>query len=111
MKVKTSSFGPIVTFVTTGEEMAAREMLYGLTPPVIVNPQGSQVLMPLVTFGVTTAGLEGVGGWQELSPAKNGAVDDQRPCQKYTRRHSRTYRRHQRTGSRSRPSVLSSPPQ
>lgn len=71
MNVKTSSSGPIVTLVTTGDDIAARETLYGLTPPVIVNPHGSQVLIVVVTLGVTTAGFVGAGGWQLVSPANN----------------------------------------
>lgn len=49
-KVKTSSWDPIVTFVMTGDLRAASEIVYGLTPPVTVSPQGSQVLIVVVTL-------------------------------------------------------------
>ncbi len=62
MNVNTSSSGPIVTLVTTGEPNAAREIWYGLTPPVTLSPHGSQVWMVVVTFGVTIAGFFGAGG-------------------------------------------------
>lgn len=43
-KVNTSSLGPIVTFVITGEFNAERTTVYGLLPPEMVRPQGSQVV-------------------------------------------------------------------
>ena len=39
-----------MTFVMTGDLRAASEMVYGLTPPVTVSPQGSQVLIVVVTL-------------------------------------------------------------
>src|SRR5689334_90207 len=60
MKVRTSLPGPKETFVTTGDARAARETVYGMTPPVTVSPQGSQVLIVVETLAWTTGGLFGV---------------------------------------------------
>ena len=59
-----------MTFVMTGDLSAASEMVYGLTPPVTVSPQGSQVLIVVVTLAWILGGLFGVGGWQVVVPAK-----------------------------------------
>ena len=67
MNVKTSSFAPIVTFVTTGEFKADKTTVYGLTPSLIVSPHGSHVTRE-VTFGCTEAtGVDGAGGKHEVS--------------------------------------------
>jgi hypothetical protein len=43
----------MVTFVTTGELSAANVRLYGGVPPLMVSPQGWQVLRVSVTLAVT----------------------------------------------------------
>lgn len=65
--VKTSSWGPIDTFVITGEPNAERTTEYGFVPPDIVIPQGSQVVRWSVTFGFMVAKVVRSGvGWQVL---------------------------------------------
>lgn len=69
MNVNTSSSGPMVTLVMTGEFKADKTTVYGFLPPDTVSPQGSQVFIVVVTFGVTFATEEGggVGGIQLVS--------------------------------------------
>jgi hypothetical protein len=70
MNVNESSNGPKVTFVMIGESSAASVTEYGCVPPLIVNPQGWQVVRVVVTFDVTWKSEVGAGGRQEeLSPA------------------------------------------
>lgn len=71
MYVKRSSFGPIVTFVTTAEFKPAIETVYGLDPPVTSNPVGWHVCSrsDADTFGVTFKSVEGVEGKQLESPS------------------------------------------
>ena len=90
-----SSSGPRVTLVTTGEAIAARDTLYGLTPPVIVSAQGSQVLIVVVTLGRMTGGFLGAGGWQEVVfPANYNAQSFRQSSPEM--RFGVTYCRHQR---------------
>ena len=73
MYVKTSSSGPIVTLVTTGAASAAREILYGFWPPVMVIPHGSQVSSVDVTFDLAMGGSVGGGGIHDGSFPAEGS--------------------------------------
>ena len=72
MNVNTSSVGPIVTFVTTGEFTAASDRLYGICPPYTRKPTGWHVSTGFVTFVTMVMFTEGRGEIQEsVLPAKH----------------------------------------
>jgi hypothetical protein len=64
MNVNTSSVGPIVTFVTTGEFTAEIDRLYGICPPKTRKPTGWHV-SARVTFVTMVMFVVGAGGRQE----------------------------------------------
>jgi hypothetical protein len=73
VNVKASSKSPIVMFMTTGESSSTTVAVYGRVPPLIVIPQGWQVLrVPVVMFEVTVKFEIGAEGKQEVSFPANG---------------------------------------
>jgi hypothetical protein len=61
----------MVTLVIVGESKAASVTVYGSTPPVIVKPQGWQVVKLVVTLAWTVKSVEGAGSEHEvLLPAR-----------------------------------------
>lgn len=71
MYVKTSSVGPIVTFVNTGELGAAKVILYGFLPPVIRTPSASHVDTDFVIFATSVMFTEGAAGRHFESPSES----------------------------------------